>query len=857
MILRVRRAPRRMVALAVAALVATTVTVLPPSGPDPAEAAVHDASTETRYREVWIDHNQFRGIHKLVEVEQPAPPEAEAAPDPVSECRYTGQRWFAEPTKQCPDYDPMEFDLPSLDGVTRAAVFLDLWRAREAGNAAFRVNGTRYSADDGDDWSRTPVLVDIDVDDLDPGENELTLLSAAAYHVHDIAIRAYDAAGPYPSGDGITSVSPAPVDGVLTVGTDETITLTAEVAGADAVEFIAYYDGFDRDNDGERIDWQSFTRNNWHPGGRPVGGGRPGPPIDGYGTIGHIGTVHRNGAVILGDATIGRGGRSGTTYTIEFDTSFVPDGSPLRFKVRALNEASDGFWVVDALGDATDEVELARDDFLVEYVIDDDFGDAVLHHASAGDPRTRPDARSRDITGVDLTDMVSVHLLHNFWDRPEVHVNPTGTSNEDRCGGGPSQRVQENHWLTSVMDVTDRAREGANVICYEWVSGFGVFLENPGPMFVIRRDPDRDPTADAGGPYLAQVGVPITLVPVVADDDDPSPTVTWSGDGADFGGTETAERARVSFAAVGTFEVQIEVLDDGGNTATDTATVTVTETPPPPTTLPPEPGPGPEPGPEPPVPPVGTADVGYWMGDAGGEVYGFGDAADPGAVTGEIVAVASTPTGSGLWVLTADGVVHTFDGATAHGDVDLGSLSAGEQVASLSVLPDGSGYWVFTDRGRAIQFGAAADLEDLVDQGVSPFLQGLIVDSAATPSGQGAFMVAADGGVFAIGDAVFQGSMGGRPLNGPVVGVATDPDGDGYWLVADDGGIFAFAADFQGSMGGQPLNAPMVGAVAFGDGYLMVAADGGIFNFSDQQFLGSLGGDPPANPVSAVAGFPT
>ncbi|MEO1061084.1 MAG: PKD domain-containing protein [Actinomycetota bacterium] len=853
MSLRVRRAaPRGAVAFVVVALIATALTLIAPGGTGTADAAVHPEDTETRYREVWIDHNQFRGIHKLEEVEQPPPPEGEPPPEPVFECTYTGQRWFAEPTKQCVDYDPMDFDLPSLNGVTRAEVFLDLWRAREAGNADFRINGTRYVADDGDDWSRTPVLVDIELDDLQQGGNELTLLSASAYHLHDAAVRVYDANGPYPSGSGITSVSPAPVDGVLTMGADETITLSANVSGADAVEFIAYYDGFDRDNDGNRLDWQSFTRNNWHPGGRPKASEGL-EPIDDYGTIGHIGTVHSNGAVVIGGhiRDDSRGDKSGSTYTIEFDTSFVPDGSPLRFKVRALNEASDGFWVVDALGGATAEVTVARDDFSVEYFIDDNFGDAVLHHASGDDPRTRPDARTRDITGVDLTDMVSAHLLHNFWDRPEVHINPSTPSNDDRCGNGPSERVPSNHWLTFVMDITDRVEEGTNVICYEHVSGFGVFLEHPGPMFVIRRDPDLAPTVDAGEPYQAGVGVPIFLVPVIDDDGDSDVEVSWSGAGATFA-DPTVERASVTFDAPGTYEVAIEVSDAENGPVSDTATVTVTEAPPPPTTLPPDPD-----DPEPPVPPVGEAEVGYWMGDAGGEIYGFGDADDPGVVTGQVVAVASTPTGAGLWVLTADGVVHALNDATHHGDVDLGTLDPGEQVASLSVLPDGSGYWVFTDRGRAIQFGVAADLEDLVDLGVSGSLQGLIVDSAATPSGQGAYMVAADGGVFAIGDATFEGSMGGIPLNGPVVGVATDPDGEGYWLVADDGGIFAFAAPFEGSMGGQPLNAPMVGAVAFGDGYLMVAADGGIFNFSNLEFLGSLGGNPPANPVSAVAGFPT
>ena len=87
-----------------------------------------------------------------------------------------------------------------------------------------------------------------------------------------------------------------------------------------------------------------------------------------------------------------------------------------------------------------------------------------------------------------------------------------------------------------------------------------------------------------------------------------------------------------------------------------------------------------------------------------------------------------------------------------------------------------------------------------------------IVELAATPDGHGYWEVAADGGVFAFGDASFYGSIGGQHLNAAVVGLAPTPDGHGYWEVAADGGVFAFGdASFYGSIGGQHLNAPMVG----------------------------------------------
>ena len=61
-------------------------------------------------------------------------------------------------------------------------------------------------------------------------------------------------------------------------------------------------------------------------------------------------------------------------------------------------------------------------------------------------------------------------------------------------------------------------------------------------------------------------------------------------------------------------------------------------------------------------------------------------------------------------------------------------------------------------------------------------------------------MVASDGGIFASGDAAFQGSIGSHTLNRPIVGMAATSTGAGYWLVAADGGIFGFNAAYLGSL---------------------------------------------------------
>ena len=252
--------------------------------------------------------------------------------------------------------------------------------------------------------------------------------------------------------------------------------------------------------------------------------------------------------------------------------------------------------------------------------------------------------------------------------------------------------------------------------------------------------------------------------------------------------------------------------------------------------------------------PVDPTGAGYWMIDADGRVYPFGAAPDLGDVfPGEAVKLGSTPTVGGYWILLASGAVRAFGDAGDFGDASTAGFLAGERIATLSATPTGQGYWIFSDRGRVQAFGDATFFGDLVDLGLAPVLNGPVVDSVALPDGSGYYMVATDGGVFAFGAAEFRGSMGGQPLNSPVNGLVPDPDGVGYWLVAGDGGVFAFEAGFRGAMGSTPLNGPVVGMVAFGGGYLMVANDGGIFNFSDDPFLGSLGGQNIPSPIIAVA----
>jgi hypothetical protein len=107
--------------------------------------------------------------------------------------------------------------------------------------------------------------------------------------------------------------------------------------------------------------------------------------------------------------------------------------------------------------------------------------------------------------------------------------------------------------------------------------------------------------------------------------------------------------------------------------------------------------------------------------------------------------------------------------------------------------------------------------------------------------------------VYAFGGAPFLGAPMRSRL--PIVGMRPTPSGNGYWLTAADGGIFTFGdAHFHGSTGARRLPRPIVGMAATlsGHGYSLAASNGGVFTFGDAQFHGSAAAKALPRPIAGI-----
>jgi hypothetical protein len=207
-----------------------------------------------------------------------------------------------------------------------------------------------------------------------------------------------------------------------------------------------------------------------------------------------------------------------------------------------------------------------------------------------------------------------------------------------------------------------------------------------------------------------------------------------------------------------------------------------------------------------------------------------------------IVGLANAPGPDGYLMAGADGGVFAMGGAEFYGS--LGNQSLPSPIAAIAAPPSEDGYWLVAKNGTIYPFGSVATLSSVT---LPPGAH--IVGMASTTDGQGAWITDQFGDVYAEGDALYEGGMGGKTIAAPIVGIAAATTGQGYILVGSDGGVYNFGTQgFYGAVpgslaaSGHKLVAPIVGIAVThsGNGYWEVGADGGIFNYGDALFLGSV-----------------
>jgi ribosomal protein L24E len=269
---------------------------------------------------------------------------------------------------------------------------------------------------------------------------------------------------------------------------------------------------------------------------------------------------------------------------------------------------------------------------------------------------------------------------------------------------------------------------------------------------------------------------------------------------------------------------------------------------------------------------------GYLAIGSSGQVTAGGGATSYGSATSNSKIVGGAPTvdGGGYYLVAADGSVYTFGNAKFYGSTFSEGITGlggkhplNAPIVGMAVVP--GGYYLVAADGGVFDFGAAKFLGSTYSYGITG-LSGLhplnapIVGIVPTPSGNGYWLVAKDGGIFDFGAAPFLGSTytygitglsGKRPLNAPIVGAIASPSGQGYYMVAADGGVFNFGdAKFTGStydlgytgLGGKnPLPAKVSSLMANpgGSGYYAICANGKIL---------AIGGATPLPAIKYIRG---
>ncbi len=436
-----------------------------------AEAGIYYADAEVTYKQYWVNHSEFTG----------------GCTDEGLPTNPSGS-FYAEPDtmNKCPK--EMELTIPdNFSGALRAELYVDIWRGYDEVSPRLRINNlpTVYTPPRSYDWSRTPWILDVPLTSLQQGNNIFLFWGEEGkYHIYDVAVRIYhDDTHPLIAGAGSDTTPPAgdlisittaddpltevnAYDGGNLVVNQNQLTFKAKVGpnddGADTkgdiIEFHAYYDGYDDDNDGETRDWHNVNRNNWNPGGKDINN----PDAVAGSTLNNIGNV------FVTDAQ----SAAGHDVSVNWKIDHVINQSGVRFKIRLLDGNGN---VREAAGGVTPDYKLLRNYPVVAYTMPgfDDYG---LHMGGS-----RPDIVNYTFPLPDDFDnglYVDAYLLGMYWNRPFFSIN--GSKAVSIRQGGED-------WQLGIKEFDDNLlHAGNNALDYVYKAGSGSAVEHPGPMIVLK-----------------------------------------------------------------------------------------------------------------------------------------------------------------------------------------------------------------------------------------------------------------------------------------------------------------------------------------------------------------------------------
>ena len=240
---------------------------------------------------------------------------------------------------------------------------------------------------------------------------------------------------------------------------------------------------------------------------------------------------------------------------------------------------------------------------------------------------------------------------------------------------------------------------------------------------------------------------------------------------------------------------------------------------------------------------------------SGNEVFG------PSSGAASLSVIAPPPPPHGYWLVGGDGGIFTFGSAQFYGST--GSLNLQRPVVGITPTTDHGGYWLVASDGGIFAFGDAGFYGSIPGLGYAPAgtpgnvkrLNAPVVGMVPSTDGGGYFMVASDGGVFAFGNAQFEGSCPGiGGCSGAAVAVMPDGSGHGYWLVTATGHVYTFGdATYYGAPGPQGSVSSAV-RTPDGKGYWILFTNGLVAPFGDAANFGSLPGGTAGglNPATAI-----